>query len=597
MSAFKEQRIEFYGYKSSFKEGITCIGDKLGPKTFRLYELGNKLRDSSLATIASGVAIGAEVRIEEAIDYLVFTDNLPLAVRSSALTEDAGNGIFETIFVNPSKNRKKTENLIQNAQALITDSLKNDSDSSAQETMSILIQPVVGDKYPEGYGPALSGVITKFQGKAILRFNLGLGTKVVSGREAISIKPDQVLDIRLVGELIQSSLQADLLVDFEENGMLISQEMPIGEELRLAAIESIPKLQALVAEWYVSTNGEEYWEFAISQKQDKPVVVQVHPLIEEQAPIEYFEEPEGRVVLESQDYVNYGVRRGNKIIVLGLGDGVSKSDLEYLKRLNKEESGFILVISDVLLSNLWKNEENSLTYEHFSHAAALIELRSSRLEIEYEDFEPIFSTIDHSGNRGGTHFVGICTSKNILFMSAEVDDLDKLFGKVTDRLTQGARLFEVDFKLQNTLSGSRLELMGTSSKADYFKNELICWGDEFYQMGSALRDAGYPEDRLLSDSFFNLTILVVADTKQGVLAHPFSWNGENGFSIEEMINSLELVLQNLWLLPQYDDYETLLRHQEAFSEYVIAPAKMKMQEYLEEYLSKLKSLLENPLSD
>ena len=561
-----------------FDQSIVYYGSAHGPKTTRLADLADRIGEKSLVCVPGGISLGSDVGPSSIVHLIPLEANFPYAIRSSALNEDSGTGLGKTNFVLPSGENDSNRRLLERACYEVI----NSATSTGLLGMGVLIQPVVSDRYWDAFAPALSGVLTKFNGKPLLRIAVGLGSKVVSGGEAITIDPME-FDRYYLNQRIRDLERADILVNTISMDLEIRRVL-IFEALRSSAIRNLPKVKQLIEAWQTYTKGSEYWEFAIADSLDVPAVVQTHPVEESKSVFREFEKSSGIVIAEGTDTVNYGRRTGDRIYVLRPGTYVSQQDLALLHRLNSEAGGYCLIVPDYLLSTAFGSETN-LQYSHFSNAGVLVELQN-KCKI---DISTGFSiSIDHTGGKGGTHFAGLCQRNDILFLGAEVNPFAEILGSPTGTIGKGIDFYHIPWKAENCLAGGRLEITGAQKTWEYTSAQLEEWADTCYKLANELDDN--PE--LPGGGFYEVLNLILADMKNGS-SHIklFSWtpNEQLGDTIEIMVQRINAVLESITLTKQSDDYEQEL----VYSEVLGIPEneiKFPLRDYLEaykEYLLKL----------
>ena len=559
-------------------ENILICGNNLGPKVERLADLSADPEVVGKIMIPAGVGIGSDVDISTWKIPEQIPRNQPILVRSSATDEDAGTGIYSSIFLFP-RNGIVDEARIKKAVYDVRGSLSNNPSASGSTNMGVLVQPVVGDTCDGYFTPAISGVLTMSDdGHPIVRFAIGLGTRVVQGREAAIMDVNYMPQEEIVRTL-QDFNSADVLVESTDNISPV-QEIRVDELLRTAAQNSIPKLLDLIAFWN-SRGRSEYWEFAISSNEDLPCVVQTHPNISEGVIPTEFEPQVGKILFEGTDTVNFGTKQGELVIILSHSHngGVSENDLTRLEVINKDSQQFLLVAPDTVFSDL----SNALEFKHFSNALGVVEMQH-KSEQGIGTTDPYSFTIDHTTGRGGTHFSGMCKTKGILFLSTERIDWMGALGSPTEELGDSIAVYEVPFKAQNTSMGGRVEIIGEPLQPEYRRKELDEWADMFWIY------ANFGE---ASGAFFKMLDLLLDDMKGTVTGvNLYSWKGDSVKSVDAMLTNIDIALRNLYLTPQYEAYQNELEFAEDYPEYTNEddePIVFRLEEYLKRYKSELEA--------
>ncbi|MDO8593022.1 MAG: PEP/pyruvate-binding domain-containing protein [bacterium] len=116
------------------------------------------------------------------------TVDTPYAIRSSALSEHGGTGIYKTTFFWPTGDRHKDLKKLWDCELAVyaseftEDAILWREKIKALAGMAILIQPVIGFHFENYFLPALAGVAyTSYNGLPTVRAVIGLGTKAANG--------------------------------------------------------------------------------------------------------------------------------------------------------------------------------------------------------------------------------------------------------------------------------------------------------------------------------------------------------------------------------------------------------------------------------
>jgi hypothetical protein len=169
-------------------------------------------------------------------------------------------------------------------------------------------------------------------------------------------------------------------------------------------------------------------------------------------------------------------------------------------------------------------------------------------------------TPSHVGNRGGAHFPESCKRKGILFLGVPdyfKQNIDTILGEPTEQLGNHSAYWDVDFKMINTLSGGRVEILGEANKNEYNHADLFEWAEKLRTIANGL-DGEY-ELQGVANSFYYMSYDIYDDAGRSIAdVHPFQTADQTKKEeISDKLKSIERVLENLEL---YDpEYELHLR--------------------------------------
>jgi len=287
----------------------------------------------------------------------------------------------------------------------------------------------------------------------------------------------------------------------------------------------------------------------------------------------------GRIMCESKnDVVNTGETRGRSIVYIDLS-GSCPEDLDELFRFNQINRGYLLIVSDRLLSGV--AQQNRLNLKHFSNAAGVVERQFVRQTSPLQ----FWVELDHTG-RGGTHFIELCKRNDILFqgvVSPKRDDsLEEVLGPFSQRFGQFGGYWDLEYKMINTKDEGRVEVYGEAIKREYSREKLHLWIDELRDVAELLES----EDKDASDVFYILSYHLIT-----AVGHSVADYDPYGFvdqllpeSLEKLISAFDQVINNLHLTKSYSSYQEGLR-------YEVSEREGNVFE-LKEYLQKLKLKIE-----
>lgn len=377
-----------------------------------------------------------------------------IAIRSSGTDESGGTGIYQTVFLTTESsytNRAYDLIALANAERDIYASYHSAGAMMHRRIgdlgMGILIQPVTGSRLDSYFMPTLSGVLTLHQGRPIIRAAIGLGTKTVDVIEDTHVTIlDAKADLDTIKKQIMRLSQADAIA-------LVTgtvRSLAVTEEMKRTALSQVGKLMLMRNVWedYFNNGRAYYWEFAIDESRELPYVVQSSiDEITEQAHIE-LGEPEGRLLGESSDLVNSGIKLGKGIFVLR-----TTQDIKVLEEFNAANKDFLLILPDNALTQAVGPIPVS-SFQHFSNAAAILELQG-RIHL----------------GKGGSHFAQLCKRRDILFLGVDARGdtikLDQLLGNPTSVLSRfGTGFYDLRFKVTNTATRGRVEVLDPPIKTE-----------------------------------------------------------------------------------------------------------------------------------
>lgn len=519
----------------------------------------------------------------------------PVVVRSSARDERGGTGVYYSGFFVPTGNIDKDQKKLEELETEVYSSYYSHQakvyrDNSDGEGMGILIQPVVGDRYDDGYFmPSLSGVMTLIDGEPTLRLVGGLGTKAVDMDEAIVIKEEDI-NIGNITKGLSRLTNADAINTF--TGQV--ESIPLDDDKRKKILRQLGKLSTFFEAWQ-SIQPPHYWEFAIDQSDQPPSIVQAAPEPPIKQPLLEYEQQEGKTIFEGTDTVNTGIKRGRGIIVVGV-DGYIEDDLHFIKTVNSQERDFLIVFPEVAFSKLGKGsrlssgseffrieESKRVDLSHFSHALGVVEIQIPINPMAGNDGGLTF-TIDHTGGRGGAHFTELCKRRDILFLGVEQQNgTNEVFqlGEMTEKIGTSSGFYDVDFKITNTKGKGRVEIMNDPKQRKYKYKDFADWSDEFWRFGSDL-SSGLTEDQSVGIAFLDL-LDCFSDARRESLINfdPFKFIEKlPKDKVTKVLSSIEVVLENIWMLDSYDDWQR-------FSQYYEEGEELPIIVYIQELKSKL----------
>ena len=352
---------------------------------------------------------------------------VPYAIRSSALSERGGTGIYHTSFFVPTGNRDNDLNGLWNkekevyASELTQDAKAWREKNKAQMGMAVLIQEVKGYKFENYFLPQIAGVAyTSYQGLLTIRVVVGLGTKAVNGEGIIfNVQPDSALHFGREIWDQESAACIDITTGELAEVNTHHEEVHCAIDYRTFC-DLFKKLTEL------KKHGDFSLEWTITD--DGITVVQCAP---------YKDRLPGDMNVDASQYFLFAegsdVLHSGKAVCNGLVyvHGWSNNTASMLEVLNGRLKNYLLIAPQDALSDLARiglDEETQqqkvqLGFHHFSNAGAVIEKQIQYTDDQKEKMRMILgrSTADHSRGMGASHFQQLCTRSDILFLGTSFD--------------------------------------------------------------------------------------------------------------------------------------------------------------------------------
>lgn len=476
------------------------------------------------------------------------------AIRSSVIGENAGVGVYSSYFMVRTPDIEADMITLGNYQKLIySDFFTADSQAFLGVGLSdpevggvgLLIQPVIGDRYGELLMPAISGVATTVNGELTLRLVLGLGTKAVEMSEAIVLKGENLNLETIEKVLYLTTSRCDAL-----NNLSQIRPLLLEKEMKKRMSSQTAKLGEFLGHWknLFESGSPHYAEFAISRSRQKLQILQIHPEAAEALSSNEIGPLTGRLLCDSHDVVNQGVRQGKGIFVLGL-NGPEPDDLSHLAVFNERNNGYLLILSDIHFSR--GNSTNKVSLSHFSNAAGVIEAQ----RVPTKDGSPYMGEIDHI-NRGGSHFTHLCKSRDVLFQGVPVhswdDSMIRRLGDQYQRVGRLSAYFDLEFKMINVTREGRTVIFGEPQPKEYTRESFSRWIDELRETAEILTET----DIVTSNSFYLVANHMIRALGSTVANYdPFGFT--KNLSRPDLVKcsaALGHVLEDLHYTESYEDY-------------------------------------------
>jgi hypothetical protein len=478
---------------------------------------------------------------------------VPYAVRSSALSERGGTGIYHTDFFVPKGDTDIDEKCLWEKERLVYASeLSSAAKAWRRKTrgevgLAIWITKVHGIKFDGYFLPALSGVAyTSYQGLPTVRVVVGLGTKAVAGEGLIYNQPPENGYYFSRNLWDQRKADAISLVSGLVESIFHDQK-----DFPSLGLEPFESLFAKLAE--LKKSGDFYLEWALTKEGVK--VVQCAP---------YQDKLPEKIVVDAAKY--FLLAEGHDVFNSGRADcqGVvyvrkwSPTSARFLKMLNDSMSGYLLIITQDAFSaiggiNIGAGiyEHVSLGFEHFSNASAVIEKQvyiseQNRFDLSELGIIPADHTRD--GGKGATHFQQLCSRTDILFVGAEFDmnPLLNLPGKI-DQCEDEIVSWDMEAKV--SVNADAQEKKGfvyvakQAKEVAYSPEQVIKLSFEIRDRDNQLCDQGKEE----SEYFYNVSYAIGAHRGMNpVDFNPFKMDQSiiDECGLDGFISAVEFVLKD-----------------------------------------------------
>ena len=332
----------------------------------------------------------------------------PLAVRSSAMGDSRGTGIYESHFTEPTSGSLGKTVLMVLASYFSESAREFRRIAGLDEGFGIIIEPLIGNDIEEkGIGPILSGFgyTSTSGGGPYVSLVPGVGSGVES-RFSLKVTEDEYAASgswdNLIAELIRSMNgpshfenlrklsvlgNTDKLHHYNNrsHAMLFNNDGEGRYGLEKHSIERVnasdeeidlSDLFSRLKQLESGLGSPQYVEWAFTIEDGKPVfwIIQIADVDVETDWVE-FSEFDGEMMLSALAYAGNGERLCQNIVLCSTED-----ELESLEQYNRDHSGYILVYSSMLVNSgkvRGPDEEEDylgkLKFKHFSNAAVVIE--------------------------------------------------------------------------------------------------------------------------------------------------------------------------------------------------------------------------------
>lgn len=543
----------------------------------RLLELGNLSEDNSSEDFESlscpdfmldlNREILADIEVGKAY-----------AIRSSALSERGGIGIYESVFFVATGDletdmAKLWEKEKQVYASEFTPSAKAWRDKVALPMgMAILIQPVIGKKFGENFLPVASGNgYTSYQGLPTLRVCYGLGTRAVNGEGIVlNIKPDILDHFRkkmyiqekadaidlTTGEVIEIDAQTEALYEAAEDC-----------DIRYL-FDSMAKLRAA---------GNFYFEWVSDGC--LAYIVQISPYKDKISEEISFDPPENSSLLcQGTDVASTGrnICDGGIVYV----QTWTSKDCEVLASLNHSLKNYLLILPQQAFTIAIRGTEEPgrVKFSQFSNANAIVEKQiiHSQEAVDAMISRGIIVSQHGENQSGATHFQQICERTEILFLGGRINS------KLLSELSGGKRVHkdamiafwpnqaEMVTDLSRRIGFVYIANSANTEGVKYSLQQIHTWTLVLREASSAAKAAGESD---LEGYLLEVSDLIIPNSQNLPSFDPFEFDPIliSEIGLDALTKSLREVIKN------GDRYVAQLEW------------KYDMCEYLEEFLVRLEN--------
>jgi hypothetical protein len=436
----------------------------------------------------------------------------PYAVRSSALSERGGTGIYRTDFILITGDIEfDRRNLWQKELAVYASEFSSSAKAWRKKTdgamgLAIWITEVLGTAFDGYFLPPLSGTAhTSYQGLPTVRVVAGLGTKAVAGKG-----------------LLYNAPPSD---EFSFSRAMWNQEDADAINLQSGKVETIshnqmnfPRLSSscLVFLFDKLVLLKEKGDFSlewVALEDGSISIVQCAP---------YEDKNPGEINVDVNDFFFFTQSRD--VFNSGLADcrGVvfvpewSLEVAHVLENLNSKMSKYLLIVTQDAFSDATRisydirgEEYIGFGFEHFSNAAALLERKISiPHERRVELIRRGVAAVDHTRyeGQGASHFQQLCSRADILFVGAEIDIVKFLNIPGAMRCNGDILIYDMKAKVfvDATKKIGQVFLGKQVRVVPYFFDEVTEFAMEIRKMANELCDV----DLKKAEKFYNVSYAI-----------------------------------------------------------------------------------------
>lgn len=417
----------------------------------------------------------------------------PYAIRSSALSECGGTGIYKSEFFWPTGDRTKDLRGFWHCECIVyaseftSDARLWRERNKAPMGMAILVQEVIGFRFGDYFLPPLSGIAyTTYHGLPTVQVVAGLGTKAVKG-EGITFHYPLDSSLRFQRELWEQE-EADVLTVKGIEQISHKYEEICGELGRCYKVFN--KLFAQLDE--LQKHGDFYLEWVAYG--NELFVVQCATYKDRLPGDLSFDSSDYFLLLKGNDILHSGRASCKSVVFVHDWEPQTQCALEHL---NETMRDFLLVVpqqASSLLSSINRGGESGLECKrlgfcHFSNALAVVERQH-----HYESANAsLMGLADHSRGQGASHFSQLCDRTDILFIGAEFDasPLRELPGAMDYRDGAGITLWSTaaEVVVDTAKKEGCVYISKRAKKSDYTLNQIQEWSHDLRSIANSLGDS------------------------------------------------------------------------------------------------------------
>jgi len=454
---------------------------------------------------------------------------VPYAIRSSALSECGGTGIYQSTFFVPTGDcncnydlqllwEKECEVY---ASELSADAKAWREKNKAEMGMAILIQPVQGFELEDCWLPSLSGVAyTSYQGLPTVRLVVGLGTQAVKGGGIIYNQipnPEPAYFQRNIWDVEEADM-----IDLKTGnvGQISSQNEVLHYSIGFQAFRGFfDKLNRL------KQHGDFSLEWTLVE--DQISIVQCAPYVDHLPGDMTIDTNRYFLLAQGSDVFNSGRNVCRAVVYVHDWSPVTADRLE---SLNRKLANYLLIVpqdATSLLAGLGEDKETGranvrLGFRHFSNAAAVIEEQISYTEKQRSMMRATgMKVVDHSEGRGVSHFQQLCSRSDILFIGTKLNT-GPLFG-LAGRMDYGDPVDISVWEMEAIVMVDGTKKEGYAYLAKEAKKNRYC-PEQVEEFSMALRQAANAADESkaeLAAAFYNIHYAIAPNDNSPVGFDPF----------------------------------------------------------------------------
>jgi len=422
------------------------ITAKVDVSHFFRFMMKNKLTKDSTVKSIDWLKRSLSISVKNMHIYKNMIIGQPYYVRSSALGESGGSGIYESMIYLPTGDKKQDLNRLWKVQKRIYASEFSAKAKAYREKhhtkfgMSLLITPVVGELDGSDFSPAYAGEgYTSYDGHPKVFITRGIRNEA------------EIMCLELIDDKIQISHEekADgkwvVSYSFLNDESYLSRSFSIFSHVSSSSNKKENIKEQVIEKGIVLLNmikdikGSFYFEFAMQEEISNPILVQVNPFIDNINKSDIKPLPEQyKSIFKGLDIVNHGQKFGKGIVYI---DQATKAGALAQIQINSLYHDYLLIVKPDSLTRALGVPP--IGYSHYCNTQALIELQQFMIL----DYEPI----DHGSFRGSKHFDQLCRREDIFFLGVEdfEKDWDKHLPK-GEKITDGMWFWpDIEFVVSN----------------------------------------------------------------------------------------------------------------------------------------------------